>query len=579
MIERVVFRSRAVLPGLRSRDSSLCSRADAPASTPAQKGGEVRRTALFLSLACTTACGVGDEVLLARFREDPSGMNPGDSGVADAAMASDSGADNGDDPDAGDAATVRPECRVPPEREPVQCSQKPTSASYLPRIKWRFPPPSLSLPQGSAPGTPLVANMTDDNGDGRIDLCDVPDVLVVAGSSLRGSALWLLAGDTGSIEQLIDMPLMAGVSPAIADLEGDGVPEIIAIDDSRHLVALRPDGSLIWQGAEVSMPLGVRAGCYAISVYDVEGDGSPEILAGFDAFDAQGSRRFGVPNDHLGALIPAEVAGCIAPIAADLTGDGQLEMLFGHMTLLSDGRQYWRHRLGETPSIPVVANLDADPQPEVVLTSPTVVYVLEADGSERATITRSCGGNVPTVADFNGDGIDELALPECEDGKRATIYQLQDNTLVPRWGAASFLGTGTSSVAAFDFQGSGSADLLYADDQTAALYGGVDGRMIFEGIRLGAGVVGSPVVADVDNDGNADLLLPTYEAVSTAVVTVLAGEPGTWMGARRIWNQHAYHVTNVHEDARIPRGAADAPQLPTRMRSNGHREGNRLCVP
>jgi len=246
---------------------------------------------------------------------------------------------------------------------------------------------------------------------------------------------------------------------------------------------------------------------------------------------------------------------------------------------LPDGTQLWRHRLGDKPSIPLVANLDADPQFEVVLTSPTVLYVLEADGSERATLTRSCGGNVPAVHDFNGDGIDELALPDC-DSKRVTIYQLQDDALLPRWSADNVVGAvGTSSVAAFDFHGTGAGDLLYADTQASALYAGSNGRMIFEGVRLGLPIVGSPVVADVDNDGAAELLLPAYETGSGAILTVVAGPKEAWMGARRIWNQHAYHVTNVHEDARIPRAAADAPQLSPRMRTNAHREGNRICIP
>jgi hypothetical protein len=393
--------------------------------------------------------------------------------------------------------------------------------------------------------------------------------------------MWLLAGDTGRVERLFTQPLYRGMSPAIADLEGDGVPEIIAIDDTQHLIALRPDGSLIWQGAKIFMPPGVDAACYAVSVYDVDGDGGPEILAGFDAFDAQGNRRFGAQADQLGAISVAKLAGCVAPVAADLTGDGQLEMLFGHATLSPDGKLYWRQRnVGEIPSIPVVANLDADPRPEVILTASSAVYVLSADGVERASLMRSCGGNVPSVHDFNGDHIDELVLPDCDGSKRATVYQLLDNTLTPRWSAENLLGAvGTGSVAAFDFAGQGVADVLYADNQAAAVYAGADGRMMFEGLRLAQFVLGTPVIADVDNDGSAELLLPAFQTGNPAILTVIGADPGAWMGARRIWNQHAYHVTNIHEDARVPRGAADAPKVPSRMRSNAHREDNRICDP
>ena len=531
-------------------------------------------------LICLGSCGIGDEVLLGRFSEqapdgsdldggNQDGSNGGGPGDRDAANAGD-----------GDASTTRPECVVPAEREPVTCTTLPPGDNDLPRIKWQFPPASLQLTQDAPPGTPLVANLTDDNGDGRVDLCDVPDVVLVAGSSGRGSALWMLAGDTGRVEKLFDQPILPRTAPAIADLDADGVPEILAIDETKHLVALRPDGSSAWKGAEVSMPTTIKAACYAISVYDVDGDGSPEILAGFDAYDATGSRRFGVPTSFATSSSVPEIDGCMAPIAADLTGDGQLEMLFGHYTLLPDGKEYWRHRTGDTPSVPVMANLDSDPQTEVVLMAPTMVYVLEADGTERASLVRNCGGNAPSVHDFNGDGIDELALPDCDGSTRATVYQLQDNALVPRWSADNIVGSlGTSSVAAFDFLGRNVPDLVFADNQSSAFYAGIDGRMIFEKTRLGMTVVGSPVIADVDNDGNGEVLVPAFELGNPAVLFAIGRAPGAWMNTRRIWNQHAYHVTNVHEDARIPRAAGDAPKVPTRMRSNAHRQGNRLCVP
>ena len=155
---------------------------------------------------------------------------------------------------------------------------------------------------------------------------------------VTGSAMWLLAGDTGRVEKLFEQPILGNTSPAIADLTEDGVPKIIAIDATKHLIALKPDGSVFWKGAEVTMPTTVKPACYAISVYDVEGDGSPEILAGYEAFDVTGNsslQRSTGPHRQCG-----ELDGCLAPIAADLTGDGQLEMLFGHVTLRPDGTEY-----------------------------------------------------------------------------------------------------------------------------------------------------------------------------------------------------------------------------------------------
>ena len=209
----------------------------------------------------------------------------------------------------------------------------------------------------------------------------------------------------------------------------------------------------------------------------------------------------------------------------------------------------------------MVANLDVDPQPEVILAGPQRSTCWKPTAPTRS-IARSCGGNAPSVHDFNGDGIDELVLPDCDGTKRVTVYQLQDTTLVPRWSASPVGAFGIGSVAAFDILGRGVADVLYADDQAYALYAGADGRMVDDGLRVGSTVVGTPVIADVDNDGSAELLLPASEVGDPAILNVFGGEPNAWMGARRIWNQHAYHVTNVHEDARIPRGAGDAPKVP-----------------
>ena len=40
---------------------------------------------------------------------------------------------------------------------------------------------------------------------------------------------------------------------------------------------------------------------------------------------------------------------------------------------------------------------------------------------------------------------------------------------------------------------------------------------------------------------------------STApAVQVIRDETDRWVPARRVWNQHTYHVTNVREDGTIP---------------------------
>jgi hypothetical protein len=68
-----------------------------------------------------------------------------------------------------------------------------------------------------------------------------------------------------------------------------------------------------------------------------------------------------------------------------------------------------------------------------------------------------------------------------------------------------------------------------------------------------------PVIADVDNDGHADIVVVsndyssiTCEGTKQTGVRVFGDELGLWVRTRRIWNQHHYHVTNVNEDGSIP---------------------------
>jgi hypothetical protein len=82
----------------------------------------------------------------------------------------------------------------------------------------------------------------------------------------------------------------------------------------------------------------------------------------------------------------------------------------------------------------------------------------------------------------------------------------------------------------------------------------------------------NPVVADVDNDGNAEAITitntenPDVRCIDDPAGGVegpngvqVFGDPNdSWVSARRIWNQHAYHVTNVTESGAIPRQEAES---------------------
>jgi hypothetical protein len=117
--------------------------------------------------------------------------------------------------------------------------------------------------------------------------------------------------------------------------------------------------------------------------------------------------------------------------------------------------------------------------------------------------------------------------------------------------------SGLATATAFDFLGSGSAEALYADENTVWAFDGKTGQEVFTAPRKSLTLIEYPVVADVDNDGSADILYVSN--VSGAKLggqhslTVMSDAEGRWIPARRIWNQYSYHVTNVQEDGTIPK--------------------------
>jgi outer membrane protein assembly factor BamB len=120
--------------------------------------------------------------------------------------------------------------------------------------------------------TPIVANFTDDNGDGMIDLCDIPDVIVATGGGPIGAkgSLYMLSGDKGQLEYTFDLAgdVDSSVNPALGDIDGDGIPEVLANDTEGHLVAFDNKGKVKWKSTVIGAYKNVTASyCHAIAIH------------------------------------------------------------------------------------------------------------------------------------------------------------------------------------------------------------------------------------------------------------------------------------------------------------------------
>ena len=145
------------------------------------------------------------------------------------------------------------------------------------------------------------------------------------------------------------------------------------------------------------------------------------------------------------------------------------------------------------------------------------------------------------------------------------------------WQAMVTDSSGAAGGTAFDFLGDGVAEAMYADEQNFRIYDGQTGEVLLTQARFSPTISEYPTVADIDNDGSAEILV-----VSTGTEPALQAfrdAEDRWIQARRIWNQHAYYVTNVREDSTIPQFPIDNWDVLNTFRTNAQIEGGGLCKP
>ncbi len=470
-------------------------------------------------------------------------------------------------------------CKVVDEMDAVgDCDDEAPPDSFEPQIQWTFGAGEQSWV------TPLVANFTDDNGDGEIDLCDVPDVVLVSYPTISYATtcnVHILDGESGTPHFTIGITefVSCTATPALGDIDGDGLPELVAVWNNGgiyRLKAFEHDGTTKWTNTTD----GGNADQFyresgAIALHDLDADGDVEIIFNHEVYDHEGQLLFEYPNPAPGELE--------ATTAADLDGDGLLEVITGHSAWHADGSiDFDNFPTIPAQAIPQVGNLDDDPDPEIFLTSGTGLWVVEHTGAIKyGPVTPT--GVAPsaylvwqrpgTIHDFDGDERSDWAS---SSQSAYAVYQ-GPNASDVLWQVVVADVSGAAGGTAFDFLGDGIAEAMYADEQAFRIYDGLSGATLLEIPRGSPTISEYPVVADIDNDGSAEILV-----VSTSGQPALQAIRDTqdrWIQARRIWNQHAYYVTNVREDSTIPQHQVPSWKAFNTFRTNAQIENGGLCDP
>lgn len=471
---------------------------------------------------------------------------------------------------------IRPDC-IPP-------------ATFSPQIEWSWTGSTIEPTFDNVWMTPMVANLTDDNNDGRVDENDIPDVIFTSFDQIpisdpttsRPGVLRVLSGDTGAEHfSVTDVRLAESAQIAIGDIDGDGFPEIIGSMwvqtppgtgtggfNNRYatgnLVALDRFGNVLWVSDPWTWPSFVLWNASAPYLVDLDGDGFSEIILGNEVFDHRGRRLWsGTGSRGLAA------GGGPHAIAADIDLDGTPEVIAGDTAYRADGTILWQaqvnnRNIGEGGTS--VGMLDPnDPYPQIALDTVGGLYVIDRNGQVQWSVgftDREPTATLPVIADFDGDGDADVAVA---DGELMRAYT---GTGTPLFMGAVMDTTCCAGITGFDFEGDGGYELLLHDFGNIYAYRGTTGAQIYSASRANPTNLEIPVVADIDNDRRAEVVVALYDDFGNAGGVIAYSNIGnSWVAAPRIWNQQAYHVTNVTEAGAIPRTTTPIPQAPPVFRA------------
>ncbi len=329
-----------------------------------------------------------------------------------------------------------------------------------------FPTPS-SFPAGPGPGAVAVA---DFNGDGLPDLA-VADF----GSSLgHGSGAVLLNNGDGTLQAPLTFATGAyPASIAVADFNGDGIPDLVTTDSSHDTVrVLLGNGDGTFQtGRDLAAGSSVRS----LAVADFNGDGIPDLAVTNDLLGGStasillgnGDGSFQPPRGFAAGFSASGVA------VGDFNGDGIPDLAVGNYfdveclsVLLGNGdgtfqapRSY--DAIGR-PQIVTVGDFNGDGHPDLALATGASIVVLlnNGDGTFGAAQRVSTVGADVAVADVNDDGIPDLVVVYA--GGVRVLLGNGDGTFQPL--PMSYrAGTIPTAAAVADFNGDGWPDLAVAN--------------------------------------------------------------------------------------------------------------------
>ncbi|MEZ4240463.1 MAG: VCBS repeat-containing protein [Myxococcota bacterium] len=408
------------------------------------------------------------------------------------------------------------------------------------------------LPQGNGFGPSQPTSVA------RLDGDDLPDLLVTnTALQATGPQPFQVLDVTGrTVLTLGGLKLEQSV---VVDADGDGEREIYIVDsplvndDSRQVQRIAPDGSVVW-----TSPRLFNDGAHGLysegagvpTAGDVDGDGEVELVFGewiLDAGDGHLERQLrGFSFQGWAEETPATGG----PVLADLDGDGLAEILYGAWVYAQGEQPWWAAPVDlDWPNwtYPMALQLDGSPELEVVFVNDGALNVFAYDGTPlwRTVVDGSGGGTEPCAGDFDGDGAPEIGV--------STDQQTQivdgDGTLV--WSVPSYGGAGCTAV---DLDGDGADELIFVAYDGLHVLEGPSGIEVFADPGVNGWENTVPVVADIDGDGKAELLVSSAAWGYGGLNGLRLYDSPLWPGVGSTWSLSDFSEARLTDDSLVLTG-------------------------
>lgn len=447
------------------------------------------------------------------------------------------------------------------------CVNVVTPGILQPKVRCEFStaPPSDPFPgHVDVQGTPIVVNFNVPSSSGPPSIAasftaTVPtsyteDLGVIR--VLRGTDCALeanLGGVDLDQDSVVDW-VVSSASLAAGDLDGDGSAEIVAYGaDGSTLAFTRKNGtwSLLWKAAfQFGLPWlpcdtvnhRCNAGWAGPAIYDLDDDGKPEVIREGVVFGSDGVLKSTQPPNY------SSYGSGLFPVVANLDQDPGVELTNGQLVWEWKNNAwvqeaYFPGGAFSAPGHVAIADFGAygngippnNPEMVVVRGSSVTVYAMDGTLAQPpVSVPGAGGGGPPTVSDFDGDGLPEVAVAgqayytvydiDCGPNPRpggvcaAGPCDFAPGGVCPAQGfiawsrATQDNSSNVTGSSVFDFEGDGTSEVVYGDECFTRVYNGKTGDVIFSQYRSSCTWYENPIVADVDGNFRADLVSPSNRA-------------------------------------------------------------------